>query len=45
MTPIDLILWVGALVCFGMSAGGVPVPRINLVGLGLFLAALTVIVP
>ena len=34
------ILTVGALVCFGIAAAGVPVARVNLVALGLFLATL-----
>lgn len=40
---IVLILWVAAFIIFVISAASVPVPRVNLIGLGLALATLAYI--
>ena len=41
MTPtLSLLIWVFALVCFGLAAIQVPSPRVNLIALGLFLVTL-----
>ena len=40
---IDKILFILALICFGVAAAGVPC-RVNLVAQGLFFATLTTIV-
>jgi hypothetical protein len=41
---VDLLLWIGAAVCFFLAAIGVSAGRVNLVALGLFFGALTFIV-
>lgn len=42
--PLHLVLLICALVCFLISAFGVPVQRINLLSLGLFFWCLATLV-
>lgn len=41
---LDTILLIVAAVCFGLAAAGVPVGRLNLIGLGLLAWVLTALV-
>lgn len=40
---IDLILLIGAAICFGLAAATIVVGRVNLVALGLLLWVLTLL--
>jgi O-antigen ligase len=37
---ITILLLLGALICFALAAFSVPVPKINMIGLGLALLTL-----
>jgi hypothetical protein len=41
---IDLILLIGAAICFALATAGVAIGRLNLVALGLLLWVLTAII-
>jgi hypothetical protein len=43
MLSVRLVLLILAIVCFGLSAAGVPTPRVNLLALGLFFWALALV--
>lgn len=44
MASVALVLHVAAVVCWGLAAFSVPVPRVELVALGLFLWFLPAVV-